>query len=134
MRRGGKRGGRQGPGARGGRPTGAAMLRSKLVQSEQTNSARRLHKDYYELKNAIVPLVGVSACPTDDNLFTWCANIRGPEQSAFYGGVFHMEIIFPQDYPVSPPKITLFNVGSSFPHPNVFGSSICLDMLQPKKN
>ena len=114
-------------GGRGGRATGAAQLRSQLV--DKSNSARRMHKDYAELKNAHVPLVGVSAAPTDNDFFTWHANLRGPETSAFYGGVFHLEIVFPKNYPCSPPTIRLM---TEIPHPNVFGSNICLDMLQPK--
>ena len=88
-----------------------------------------MHKDYAELKNSAIPLVGVSATPQDDDFFTWCANIRGPETSAFYGGVFHMEISFPRNYPVSPPSIRLC---TQIPHPNVFGNTLCLDMLQEK--
>ena len=41
-----------------------------------------------------------------------------------------MEITFPQNYPVDPPSIRL---KTTIPHPNVFGNTICLDMLQPKK-
>jgi ubiquitin-protein ligase len=43
---------------------------------------------------------------------------------------FHLIIHFPEDYPRSPPQI---NASTSIPHPNVFGSYICLDMLQPPK-
>ena len=41
-----------------------------------------------------------------------------------------MEITFPKNYPVSAPSISLC---TPIPHPNVFGRTICLDMLQPKK-
>ena len=42
-----------------------------------------------------------------------------------------MEITFPDNYPVSPPSIRLF---TKVPHPNVFGTTLCLDMLQPGGN
>ena len=106
------------------------MLRSQLVKQTQTNSMRRLQKDYKEWRDATVPLVGVSAAPMDDNFYVWHANLKGPEQSAYYGGVFHLSIAFPPNYPCSPPTIHL---KTDVPHPNVFGSTICLDMLQPKK-
>lgn len=121
---------RRNQGYRGGHQVGAAMLRNQIVTTTMTNSTRRLQKDYKELKDAAVPLVGVSAAPTENDFFKWCANIRGPDTSAFYGGVFHMSITFPQNYPVSPPDIRLF---TDVPHPNVFSRKICLDMLQPKK-
>ena len=112
-----------------GRPMGAASLRAQMVSGQQTNSVRRLQKDMKELKDSPFPLVNVAAAPTEDNFFIWHANLRGPEASAFYGGVFHIEITFPQNYPVSPPSIRLM---TSIPHPNVFGNTLCLDMLQPR--
>lgn len=74
-----------------------------------------------------IPTVGVTARPLDNDFFTWHANIRGPEKTIYEGGVFHLELKFPQSYPHHPPTITLFN---TIPHPNVFGNYICLDMIQ----
>jgi len=108
---------------------GAAHLRTQILSKNQTNSIRRLQKDYAELKSAAVPLVGVTAAPTEDDFFVWHANIRGPDATAFYGGVFHLEIRFQENYPVSPPKVRPM---TDIPHPNVFGGYICLDLLQPK--
>jgi ubiquitin-protein ligase len=123
--RGGRGGGRGGGNV--GRPTQNALMRNKIL-SGTTNSAKRLQKDYKALKDATVPLVGVSAAPTDNSMFIWHANIKGPENTAYEGGCFHMEITFPENYPVSPPSIKLF---TKIPHPNVFGTTLCLDMLQP---
>ena len=89
----GGRGGRRG-GFAGGRPTQNALMRQQ-ISSKKTNSERRLQKDYKELKEGTIPLVGVSACPTDDDFFTWVANIKGPEGTMYEGGVFHMYITFP---------------------------------------
>ena len=69
----------------------------------------------------------MSAVPSDDNMYVWYANIRGPVGTAYEGGVFHMTITFPQNYPVSAPSIEL---ATDVPHPNVFGRTLCLDMLQ----
>lgn len=77
-----------------------AMLRANLLSSSQNASTRRLQKDYKELKESKIPLVGVSAAPLENDLFTWHANIKGPEGSAYYGGVFHVEIGFSQNYPM----------------------------------
>jgi ubiquitin-protein ligase len=112
---------------RGGRQVGRgnAALRSTIVGG-QTNTVRRLHKDLKELREAKVPLYGVTAAPLDNSIYTWHGNLKGPDSSAFKGGVFHFEMNFPTDYPVSPPTITLF---TDIPHPNVFGKTLCLDML-----
>lgn len=47
--------------------------------------------------------------------------------SAYNGIVFHLIFIFPQTYPVDPPK--LFNC-SFISHDHVYGSYICLDLLE----
>jgi len=60
-------------------------------------------------------------------MYLWHANIRGPEGTPYKGGVFHLTINFPQDYPCSPPTITLC---TPITHPNVFGTNLCLDLLQ----
>lgn len=122
------RGGRGGSCARPG--ANNAQLRSAVL-SNKTNAVRRLQKDLKELRDAEVPLVGVSAAPLDDSIFTWHANIRAPADSVYSGGVFHIEMTFPQDYPCSPPGLTLFV--STLNHPNVFGNKLCLDMLENNK-
>ena len=90
------------------------------------NSARRLQRDLKELENAKEPLVGVAAKPLPSDMYTWHGNIRGPSDSKWKEGVFHFIMTIPQNYPSSPPDITLC---SPIPHPNVFGNKICLDML-----
>jgi len=105
-----------------------AQLRSALM-THKTNSVRRLQKDLKELRDCEVPLFGVSAAPLDDSIFTWHGNIRAPPDSVYAGAVFHIEMTFPQDYPCSPPGLTIFNC--QVDHPNVFGNKLCLDMLEP---
>jgi ubiquitin-protein ligase len=62
-----------------------------------------------------------------DDMYTWHGNLRGPEDSAWKGGVFHFTMSIPRNYPVSPPSI---NLCTPIPHPNVFGNTICVDFLQ----
>lgn len=68
----------------------------------------------------------MTARPIEKDLFTWCANIKGPEGTPYEGGVFHLVINIPESYPHNPPSITL---KTCIPHPNVFGTILCLDML-----
>jgi len=114
---------------RGGGPVRAretALLRSNILL-DQRNSVRRLQKDLKEIRDSEIPLFGVTAAPLDDSIFKWHANIRGPANTVYAGGVFHLEITFPENYPVSPPSIELF---TNVPHANVFGRKLCLDMLE----
>jgi ubiquitin-protein ligase len=110
-----------------GRSKDQALLRTAVSKKLQTFSHRRLMKDLEEIENEKIPTVGVTARPLESDLFTWRANIRGPEGTLYEGGVFHLELKFPQSYPHHPPTITLF---TPIPHPNVFGNYICLDMIQ----
>lgn len=72
-------------------------------------------------------MVGVTARPLSNSLYQWHGNLRGPEGTPYEGGVFHIEIMFPMDYPVSPPTVKLF---TPIPHPNVLNETeICLDIL-----
>uniref|UniRef100_A0A0G4H247 UBC core domain-containing protein n=1 Tax=Chromera velia CCMP2878 TaxID=1169474 RepID=A0A0G4H247_9ALVE len=72
------------------------------------------------------PLPFISAAPLDDNLQVWHANLKGTS-GPYEGLVLHLELVFPDSYPANPPKISLF---TSIDHPNVTGTSICLDLLQ----
>ncbi|ESQ38922.1 hypothetical protein EUTSA_v10001874mg [Eutrema salsugineum] len=67
-----------------------------------------------------------------NDLFKWKAMIQGPEGTPYVGGMFRIDINFPEDYPFSGPKCTF---KTPIYHPNINSQgSICLDILKDKWN
>lgn len=61
------------------------------------------------------------------DLMKWCCGIPGKEKTPWEGGLFKLEMTFPQEYPTKPPKCKF--VPPLF-HPNVYPSgTVCLSIL-----
>ena len=97
------------------------------------SSAKRIQKELAQL--ILDPLTNVSAAPKGDSLYNWVATIAGPSDSAYENGIFFVDIVFPQEYPFKPPKLTFktriyhCNISSRCFSFNDSGQ-ICLDILK----
>ena len=70
----------------------------------------------------------ISAVPHETNFRHFLIKLAGPPDSPYAGGVFNLELLLPEDYPMSPPKV-LFR--TKIYHPNIDKlGRICLSILK----
>lgn len=51
----------------------------------------------------------------DDDLFKWRLCFQGPPGTSYEGGIYSAKLVFPEDFPYKPPKMTFT---SEMFHPN----------------
>ncbi|ORX58421.1 ubiquitin conjugating enzyme [Piromyces finnis] len=89
-------------------------------------ATNRIIKEYMQLQKQ--PVNSVTIAPREDNLYLWEGKLMGPFNSPFKGGVFNIEITFPQEYPFKPP---ILKVTTKIYHPNIDDDgSICMSILK----
>ncbi|KEF62724.1 ubiquitin-conjugating enzyme E2 D/E [Exophiala aquamarina CBS 119918] len=74
----------------------------------------RLHKELVDLAREYAPTY--HATPVEDDMFHWDTAIRGPADTPYEGGLFHLDLLFPTNYPFKPPKVRF---RTQIYHPNI---------------
>merc|ERR1711991_831648 len=117
------------PSSAGGSVRISAPRNNKRPREEMLSATaeKRVSSDLEEMQKH--PIEGVACLPKDGDLSTWQIFMEGPKDSYFDGGVFELEMKFPQDYPDSPPTLYF---KSEFWHPNIYpDGKVCMSSLHP---
>jgi ubiquitin-conjugating enzyme E2 T len=87
----------------------------------------RITKELNMLANDPGP--GISAWPADEsNMMLLQAQIQGPQESPYQGGLYNLTIDIPDRYPFEPPRVRFM---TPIYHPNIDSDGrICLDTLK----
>ncbi|KAK7043681.1 hypothetical protein VNI00_008292 [Paramarasmius palmivorus] len=84
------------------------------VSSMNRNNAavKRIMQEARELAND--PSTDYLAAPLEDDIFEWHCTIRGPEGTEFEGGLYHVRILLPAEYPFRPPSLMVLTPNGRF--------------------
>ncbi|KAA6379025.1 MAG: putative Ubiquitin-conjugating enzyme E2-16 kDa [Streblomastix strix] len=103
---------------------------TNAVNTEKQMALRNLQNTYKKIKNGSYS--EFSTGPMNENdMFHWQAIIYGPVGTPYEGGIFHLFIEFPREYPFKPPKI-LFT--TKIYHPFILNGVIHIDILKDQWN
>ena len=99
---------------------------ARLGKAGRDAVVRRLQHEFKQLSKN--PLSCVSAAPLESNIFVWHVNLNGAPDTPCDGGMFHLRLVFPEEYPAQPPALTAL---TELPHPNVLRKDgrVCLAIL-----
>ena len=104
-----------------------AMEITKPKFSSQTSSIRfkRINRELAMIHKNPHPDIQIYPCESDLNF--WNAIILGPHSTPYQGGIFHIYISLPDEYPLKPPEIRFL---TQIYHLNVNSSGrICISIL-----
>jgi ubiquitin-conjugating enzyme E2 G2 len=92
----------------------------------RSTAQKRLLKEYQQLTRDPPP--GIIAGPIrEDDLYHWECLLEGPSETPYENGVFPALLLFPKDYPLSPPTLKF---DPPLLHPNIYADgNVCISIL-----
>jgi len=97
---------------------------------------RILKKDIREIENQKINSLGIYIKFDEENMLNAKAMITGPKDSLYENGFLFFNIIFPKNYPYSPPDVSYISRNNVRIHPNLYVGrhssgygKVCLSIL-----
>lgn len=101
------------------------QMRKKAIEERERAkrmAGKRLMKDLKELNESLTPILGISAQPLENSIFTWHGNFRGGRSTVYQNSLIHFKLEFTDHYPFVPPKISILSPHD--PHPCIVGETV----------
>lgn len=103
---------------------------------EKNAIKRILNKDMKEINSQNLKSLGIYIEFNEENILQASAMVVGPKGSLYEGGFLFFNIVFPKNYPFSPPDVTYVSRNKIRIHPNIYTASgtagfgkVCLSIL-----
>lgn len=98
---------------------------------------RIISKDMKELKKLKLGEQGIYVNFNEDDILKARAIIIGPKNTPYENGILYFNIVFPNNYPYSPPKVMYYSYSKIRIHPNLyvgipsnnFQGKVCLSII-----
>ncbi|KAK0240330.1 ubiquitin-conjugating enzyme/RWD-like protein [Armillaria nabsnona] len=80
--------------------------------NKNNSAVKRIMQEARELSND--PSTDYAAGPLEDDIFEWHCTLRGPAGTEFEGGLYHVRILLPAEYPFRPPSLMILTPNGRF--------------------
>ena len=109
-----------------------------MLNQQKIVAMRQIKSEYENLNRCPNQNIGVTVGLVDqDNIFDWRATLTGPKDSSYRGGVFILNIHFPDNYPQKAPEVCfktpIYHVNVNPKKSNVVGAEplghVCISTL-----
>ncbi|KAG7452695.1 UBC-like protein [Guyanagaster necrorhizus] len=80
--------------------------------NKNNSAVKRIMQEARELSDD--PSTDYAAGPLEDDIFEWHCTLRGPAGTEFEGGLYHVRILLPAEYPFRPPSLMILTPNGRF--------------------